>query len=181
VRRMGCLSALFSLVLWAGVLVVLAWFAVAGYQHFSDYRAMADRTKLVADAWVADPATLAKAATGAVVRPADLPAQPFQQVGARPTQAYTSTGASLVLRTTLDTCAPYPLTVELAETPVLVQVLVHQSRPWLPPVSQWWDDVRDTTPCVPVAKATTIRATLGSPLGRRVVVDSVTGYSVKHG
>jgi len=179
VRRMGCLSALFSLVLWSAVLAAIVWFGLTGYQHYSDYRAMADRNTAVSQAWVADPTTLAKAATGAVVRPADLSAQPFQQAGARATKAYTSTGTSLVLATTRDPCAPDPLTVEVVETSVVVQVLVHQQRPWLPPVSRWWDDLRHPTPCVPTAKATTLTAKLGSALGRRVVVDAVSGYSVK--
>ena len=45
-----------------------SWFGLAAYQHYSDYRAMADRTTLVAQAWAADPTTLAQAATGAVVQ-----------------------------------------------------------------------------------------------------------------
>jgi len=179
VRRLGCLSALFSLVLWSAVLAAIVWFGLTGYQHYSDYRAMADRNTTVSQAWAADATTLAKAATGAVVKPADLSAQPFQQAGARATKAYTSSGTSLVLATTRDTCAQDPLTVDVVETNVAVQVLVHQQKPWLPPVSRWWDDVRHPTACVPGAKATTVTAKLGSALGRRVVIDAVSGFSVK--
>jgi hypothetical protein len=175
---MGCLSALFSLVLWAVVLSAIVWFGLAGYQHYSDYRAMADRNTQVAQAWAADPTTLARAATGAAVKPADLSAQPFQQAGARVTTGFASSGTSLVLATTRDTCATEPLTVDVVESSVVVQVLVHQRRPWLPPVSQWWDDLRHPTSCVPATRATTVTAKLGSELGRRVVVDSVSGYSV---
>ena len=178
-RRMGCLSALFSLVLWSAVLAAIVWFGLTGYQHYSDYRAMTDRNTTVSQAWVADPTTLAKAATGAVVKPADLSSQPFQQVGARVTKAYTSAGLSLALATTRDTCAQDPLTVDVVETNVAVQVLVHQQKPWLPPVSRWWNDLRHPTTCVPTAKATTVTAKLGSELGRRVVIDAVSGYSVK--
>ena len=172
-------GTLFSLVLWSAVLAAIVWFGLTGYQHYSDYRAMADRNTAVSQAWAGDPTTIAKAATGAVVKPADLSTQPFQQAGARVTKAYSSSGTSLVLATTRDTCAQDPLTVEVVETNVAVQVLVHQQTPWLPPVSRWWDDLRHPTTCVPSAKATTLTAKLGTDLGRRVVIDAVSGYSVK--
>lgn len=178
-RRTGCLSALFSLVLWVAVLAAIAWFGLAAYQHYTDYRARADRKSVVTESWAGDATTLAQAAAGAVVKPADLPAQPFQQAGARVTKAFTSTGTSLVLATTRDTCAQDPLTVDVVETSVTVQVLVHLQRPWLPPVTRWWEGLRHPTACVPTARATTVTATLGSALGRRVVIDAVSGYSVK--
>lgn len=178
-RRMGCLSALFSLVLWVAVLAAIVWFGLTAYQHYTDYRAMADRNTVVTQAWAGDATTLAQAAAGAVVKPADISGQPFQQAGARVTKAFTSNGTSLVLATTRDTCAPDPLTVDVVETSVSVQVLVHPQRPWFPPVTRWWDDLRHPTACVPSAKATTVTAKLGGDLGRRVVIDAVSGYSVK--
>ena len=180
-RRLGCLSALFSLVLYAAVIAVLAWFGVQAYQHALDYKAMAERNDAVASAW-ADPAALAKAATGdGGVMPPGLSAQPFQQVGARATTRYAGTSAStsLTLSTTRMACEPASYTVNVVETPVLVQVLVHVDKPWLPPVGQWWQDFRAPTACVNAAKPTTLTASLASELGRRIVVDSVTGASVK--
>jgi len=179
-RRLGCLSALFSMVFYAAVIAVLAWFGFQAYQHAMDYKAMAERNDAVASAW-ADPTALAKAATGVGgVRPPGLSTQPFQQVGARPTTRYAGTSASLslTLTTTRMTCEPAPYSVTVVETPVLVQVLVHVDKPWLPPVGQWWKDFRAPTACVNAAKPTTLKAPLTSELGRRVVVDSVTGDSV---
>jgi hypothetical protein len=177
---MGCLSALVSLLLWVGALAALVWFGLTGYQHYTDYRAMADRNTVVSQAWAGDPTTLAKAVTGAAVRPADLAGQPFQQAGARVTTAFTTSGTSLVLATTRDPCAKDPLTVDVIETSVAVQVLVHEQHPWLPPVGRWWDDLRHPSTCVPEPTATTVRATLSSSgLGRRVVIDAVSGYSVR--
>ena len=118
-RRMGCLSALFSLVLWVAVLAAIVWFGLTAYQHYTDYRAMADRNTVVTQAWAGDATTLAQAAAGAVVKPADISGQPFQQAGARVTKAFTSNGTSLVLATTRDTCAPDPLTVDVVETSVI--------------------------------------------------------------
>ena len=180
-RRFGCLSALFSMVFYAAVIAVLAWFGFQAYQHAMDYKAMAERNDAVASAW-ADPTALAKAATGGGgVLPPGLSTQPFQQVGARPTTRYAGTTAamSLTLTTTRMTCEPAPYTVTVVETPVLVQVLVHVDKPWLPPVGQWWTDFRASKPCVNAAKPATMTAPLTSELGRRVVVDSVTGASVK--
>jgi hypothetical protein len=181
VRRSGCLPALFSVLFYAAVIAVLAWFGFQAYQHIMDYRAMAERNDAVASAW-ADPTTLAKAATGdGGVLPPGLSAQPFQQVGARPTTRYAGTSAStsLTLSTTRMTCELATYTVNVIETPVLVQVLVHVDKSWLPPVGQWWTDFRAPTACVNAAKPTTLTASLTSELGRRIVVDSVTGASVK--
>ena len=180
-RRLGCLPALFSMVFYAAVIAVLAWFGFQAYQHAMDYKAMAERNDAVASAW-ADPTALADAASGAGgVMPPGLSAQPFQQVGARPTTRYagTATSTSLTLSTTRMSCEPSTYTVNVIESPVLVQVLVHVDKPWLPPVGQWWTDFRASTACVNVAKPATQKISLTSELGRRVVVDSVTGASVK--
>jgi hypothetical protein len=180
VRRSGCLSALLSMLFYAAVLTVLAWFGFQAYQHAMDYKAIAERDDAVGKAWEADPTALAKAAAGtAGVRPEGLSAQPFQQVGARPTTRYAGSGTALTLTTTHMTCEPAPLTVTVVETPLLVSVLVHVDKPWLPPVSQWWQDFREPKACVNVAKPAVQKVTLTSELGRRVLVDSVSGASVQ--
>lgn len=178
VRRVGCLLGLVWLVAWLAVLGGLAWFGYQAYRHVTDATAITERIALVGAAWAGDPTALTKAASGAGgVRPASLSPQPFQEAGARAVTAYHVHGATLTLTTTRLTCDPTPLTVQVVETPVAVGVLVHADRPWLPPVRQWWDGLRTT--CVTEVRRTTLTATLGSPRGRRVVVDAVTGASVR--
>ena len=178
-RRLGCLAALLTLAVWLAVLGGLAWFGSQAYQHVTDAQALTDRLAVVGAAWASDPTALAKAASGVGgVRPKGLSPQPFQQVGARPTVAYHGTTATIRLTTTRLACETDPLTVDVVETPAAVVVLVHVRRPWLPDVRGWWDQVRAGSSCVNQARPATLTVTLGSGLGRRAVVDAVSGLSV---
>jgi hypothetical protein len=179
VRRLGCLSVVLSLLLWTVVIAAIGWFGYQAYVHVTDYKAMADRTSTVGAAWAADPVAIAKAAAGAGgVRPKDLSAQPFQQVGARPTVAYRTTGDTLVLTTSRNACDPDPLAVQVVTSDAVIGVLVHADKPWLPPVKRWWDEWRHPTACTPHNVATALTVSVGSGLGSRIVVDAVTGTSV---
>lgn len=179
-RRLGCLAALVSLLVFLAVLAVVGWFGYAAYTHARDVQAVASRTQEVGTAWANDPAALAKAAGGTGgVRPAGLSTQPFQQLGARPTTGYTVSRATLTLRTSTVGCHPAPLTVDVVETPVLVQVLVRPENPWLPDVGRFWEQLHDSSGCTDKAAPATVTVTLGSGLGKRVLVDAVTGTSVR--
>lgn len=178
-RHRGPVRTLGSLLVWVLFLGVLGWFGVQGYVHVMDLRAISARTDEVAADWSTDAAALARASTGAGdVRPAGISAVPFSQVGARPTTAYRVAGRTLTVATTQLSCVTSPLVARVVETPVMVQVLVHLQKPWLPQPQQVWTGLRASAPCVDTAVPTTVSATLMAALGQRIVVDTATGTSV---
>lgn len=181
IRRLGCLSALLSLLLFVAVFGAIGWFGYQAYVHASDAQAVASRTNDVGQAWTDDPATLALAAAGkGGLRPKSLSSQPFQRLGARPVVSASVSKATVTLTTSRLGCDEPPLVADVVETPVLVQVLVHPESPWIPDVPRMWRQWRGTTSCSAGATPATVTVTLGTPLGRRVLVDATTGQSVAH-
>ena len=179
IRRLGCLSALLSLLFFVVVVGSIGWFGYQAYLHATDAQAVASRTNEVGQAWTDDPAAVAKALGGkGGVRPRNLSSQPFQQMGARATTAYRSAGTTLTLTSSQLTCHERPLTSELVETPVSVLVLVHPENSWLPDVSGMWAQLRGGNSCTAASGPLTVKVTLATPVGRRIVVDAVTGESV---
>jgi hypothetical protein len=158
------------------VLAVVGWFGYSAYQHGMDFRAVSTRTAAVSSAWLSDTDALAKAAVvGAGVRPKSLSTKVFTEAGAAQVTSYAVDGDSVVLRAVTSRCAASALIVDVLETSVSVEVLVHAERPWLP---SGWSLRGRTAPCAdaPVAVLETVR--LSAPLGERIVVDGVTGASV---
>ena len=180
IRRLGCLSALFSIALFVAVVAAVGWFGYQAYAHATDSQSVATRTNEVGQAWTDDPAALVAAATGkGGVRPKGLSSQPFQRMGARPVDSAKASKSTVVLVSSYGTCDSPTLVADVVETPVLVQVLVHPENSWLPDVPRLWKQWRDgATACTAGAAPVKVTVTLTSPLGRRVLVDAVTGESV---
>jgi hypothetical protein len=179
-RRLGCLSALLSILLFVAVIGGIGWFGYQAYVHASESQAVATRTNEVGQAWSDDPAAVAAAASGKPgVRPKGLSSQPFQSIGARPVSSFTTSKSTVTLAASLGTCNSPKLVADVVETPVLVQVLVHPESSWLPDVPRLWKQWRDGSKACPSPTApVSVPVTLTSPLGRRVLVDAVTGESV---
>ncbi len=183
IRRLGCLSALLSIAFFLAVIGAIGWFGYQAYVHATDSQAIATRTNEVGQAWTDDPAALATAATGkGGVRPKGFSAQPYQRIGARPVDSARTSKTSkttLTLVTSQATCdGPTPV-ADVVESPVLVQVLVHPESSWLPDVPRLWTQWRDgSKTCATAGEPVSVTLTLASPLGRRVLVDAVTGESV---
>jgi hypothetical protein len=158
------------------VLAVVGWFGWSAYQHGMDFRAVSTRTAAVSSAWLSDTDALAKAAvTGAGVRPKSLSTRVFNEAGAAQVTSYAVDGDSLVLRTVTSRCTADTLIVDVIETSVSVEVLVHAERPWLP---AGWSLQGRTKPCADAPVAVLETASLSTPLGERILVDGVTGASV---
>jgi len=158
------------------VLAVVGWFGWSVYQHGMDFRAVSTRTAAVSSGWLSDTDALAKAAvSGAGVRPTSLSARLFTDAGAAPVTSYAVDGDALVLRVVTSRCIAASLVVDVIETSVSVEVLVHAERPWLP---AGWSLNGRTAPCADSPVALRETAQLSAPLGERIVVDGVTGASV---
>jgi hypothetical protein len=158
------------------VLAVVGWCGYSAYQHGMDFRAVSTRTAAVSSAWLSDTDALAKAAvSGAGVRPKALSARLFTDAGAAQVTSYAVDGDVLVLRTVTSRCAAGTLIVDVIETSVSVEVLVHAERPWLPP---GWSLHGRTAPCTDAPVAVLETTSLSAPLGERILVDGVSGTSV---
>lgn len=180
IRRLGCLSALLSIAFFLAVIGAIGWFGYQAYVHATDSQAIATRTNEVGQAWTDDPAAFATAATGkGGVRPKGLSAQSYQRIGARPVDSAKTSKTTLTLVTSQATCDGPTLVADVVESPVLVQVLVHPESSWLPDVPRLWTQWRDgSKTCATAGAPVSVTLTLASPLGRRVLVDAVTGESV---
>jgi hypothetical protein len=167
------------------VVAAVAWFGFVAVATLQDRRAVGDRNDVVAQAWTQDPAAVTKAATGAVTTPAGLTERQFWQAGAAPTRSYSVSGATLTLNSESGYCVGHPqpqLTVDVVESPVDVQVLVYEKRSWLPDLATWSEVLRTGgAGCSGVGASATVTATLSLDLGKRFVVDAVTGSSVELG
>jgi hypothetical protein len=183
VRRLGCLSALLSILFFVAVLAAIGWFGYQAYVHASDSQAVATRTNEVAQAWTSDPAAVASAASGkGGVRPKGLSSQPYQRMGASEVRSYKTSKSTIVLATNPGACNAPTLVAEVVETPVIVQVLVHPESSWLPDVPRLWRQLRDASAqCPDNERPASVTVTLTSPIGRRILVDAVTGGSVARG
>ncbi len=176
IRKLGCLSAVVML----AVLAAIGWLGYQTYLHVTDYLAIESRTSEVQTAWDADAAALKAAANGrGGVRPAALPEAPFQQLGASMADSYRGSGRTLVVGISVGVCNEPERVVEVRESTKTVVLLVHPRTSWLPDVAGAWDQLRGGTSCPAIAVPATVQAALVTPLGNRVVVDAVTGTSVR--
>jgi hypothetical protein len=177
-RRLGCLSVLVGLFLFLAVVSVIGWFGFQAYSHAAESQAIASRMQVVTQAWADDPAAVSKAVTSPhAVRPKGLSAQPYQERGATPITSAVMSHGALVVGGAVDPCGE-PLVAHVTETPVVVAVLLSPDQPWLPDWSRLWQRVRRAPTCTSTKVPSTVTVALSAPLGKRVVVDLVTGASV---
>jgi hypothetical protein len=89
--------------------------------------------------------------------------------------SYAVDGDALVVRVGTSRCVASSLIVDVIETSVAVEVLVHAERPWLP---TGWSLHGRTALCADAPVAVLETASLSAPLGERILIDGVTGASV---
>ncbi len=177
-RRAGCLGLVVALVL----VVPLGWFGYQTYLHVTDARAVDDRLSSLSGAWAADPAALSASRAAAVTgqggdRPAAVPDTPLRRMGSLAVEAYDAAGRDLRIAIVRGECNVPVYDVELRESGQTVVVLVHPHNSWLPDLSGI-RDIWGGQGCSAVGVFQAITVPLAAPLGKRVVVDGVSGAGV---